>query len=126
MNSYISPEELKNLSESERRALEIERSKYLGGSETTTHLVKGLDYALLAKVKEDLTKKEREAELQQRSAENLSSSDKLSASSYSKLISTEGHAHQVEAIDDFKTFIGKAVFDVIFRKSSYFTLNMFF
>ena len=32
--------------------LDIEKSKYLGGSEETTHMVKGLDYALLARYRQ--------------------------------------------------------------------------
>ena len=32
----------------------IERSKYLGGDMDHTHLVKGLDYALLQKTKSDI------------------------------------------------------------------------
>lgn len=32
--------------------LDIEKSKYLGGSEETTHMVKGLDYALLARFRQ--------------------------------------------------------------------------
>jgi hypothetical protein len=117
LNSYISPEELKNLSEAERRALEIERSKYLGGSENTTHLVKGLDYALLAKVKEDLAKKERETELQQRADDPTL--DRSAGSGFSKVISTDGPILGVESIDEFKTFIGKSVYEVLFRKPSY-------
>lgn len=36
----------------------IEESKYLGGDLEHTHLVKGLDYALLQKVKAEIEKKE--------------------------------------------------------------------
>ena len=35
----------------ERRKLVIQESKYLGGDMEHTHLVKGLDYALLEKVR---------------------------------------------------------------------------
>ena len=37
-------------SAAERRMKEIQESKYLGGDMEHTHLVKGLDYALLQKV----------------------------------------------------------------------------
>ncbi|KAK9673317.1 hypothetical protein RND81_12G160200 [Saponaria officinalis] len=41
----------------EEHKLAIERSKYLGGDVEHTHLVKGLDYALLHKVKSEMDKK---------------------------------------------------------------------
>lgn len=40
----------------------IQESKYLGGDMEHTHLVKGLDYALLEKVKAEITSKEVEEE----------------------------------------------------------------
>jgi len=46
----------------ERRKLVIQESKYLGGDMEHTHLVKGLDYALLEKVKAEITNKEQEEE----------------------------------------------------------------
>lgn len=41
------------LDEAERRRQQIEESKYLGGDVEHTHLVKGLDFALLEKVRND-------------------------------------------------------------------------
>lgn len=46
----------------ERRKQIIQESKYLGGDMEHTHLVKGLDYALLEKVRAEITSKEREEE----------------------------------------------------------------
>ncbi|XP_035825387.1 protein Red isoform X1 [Aplysia californica] len=46
----------------ERRKQVIQASKYLGGDMEHTHLVKGLDYALLEKVRAEITSKEREDE----------------------------------------------------------------
>lgn len=37
-----------------RRLMDIEKSKYMGGDEKTTHKVKGLDFALLRKKREEL------------------------------------------------------------------------
>lgn len=37
--------------------LSIEKSKYLGGDVEHTHLVKGLDYALLNKIRSEMVKK---------------------------------------------------------------------
>ncbi|XP_063955286.1 protein Red-like [Lytechinus pictus] len=47
---------------SNRRKQLIEESKYLGGDMEHTHLVKGLDYALLHKVRAEINNKEREVE----------------------------------------------------------------
>ncbi|XP_071509960.1 protein Red-like [Diadema antillarum] len=47
---------------SNRRKQLIEESKYLGGDMEHTHLVKGLDYALLHKVRAEINTKEREME----------------------------------------------------------------
>ncbi|KNC86415.1 hypothetical protein SARC_01421 [Sphaeroforma arctica JP610] len=42
----------------ELRNAEIERTRYLGGDVEHTHLVRGLDYALLQKVKSDITQED--------------------------------------------------------------------
>ena len=39
------------------KTLTYEQSKYLGGDESHTHLVKGLDYAFLKKVRKELEMK---------------------------------------------------------------------
>jgi hypothetical protein len=43
----------------ELRKKEIEESKYLGGDMEHTHLVKGLDYSLLHKIRSELEKDKR-------------------------------------------------------------------
>ncbi|RYG41987.1 hypothetical protein EON68_02440, partial [archaeon] len=43
------------------RATDYEKSKYLGGDLAHTHLVKGLDFALLAKVREEMQEQQDEA-----------------------------------------------------------------
>ena len=47
----------------EKRRQVIQESKFLGGDMAHTHLVKGLDYALLQKVRAEITSKERDEEL---------------------------------------------------------------
>ncbi|OTF69352.1 hypothetical protein BLA29_011345, partial [Euroglyphus maynei] len=54
----------------ERRKQLIQKSKYLGGDMEHTHLVKGLDYALLQKIKAEIqTKEEEEAYLKEQQEE---------------------------------------------------------
>lgn len=48
------------ISEEAVRSLTVEESKYLGGDMEHTHLVKGLDFALLAKVRAEMEQKEDE------------------------------------------------------------------
>jgi IK cytokine len=47
------------VSSEEMRKKEIEESKYLGGDMEHTHLVKGLDYSLLHKIRSELEKEKR-------------------------------------------------------------------
>lgn len=53
----VAPPGAVDLKSAESHKLAIERSKYLGGDVEHTHLVKGLDYALLHKVKSEMDKK---------------------------------------------------------------------
>lgn len=50
------------VTQAEKRKKIIEESKFLGGDMEHTHLVKGLDYALLEKVRAEITIKETDDE----------------------------------------------------------------
>lgn len=52
-NTRFDDDNIDTVDEEERRRQQIEDSKYLGGDVEHTHLVKGLDFALLEKVKND-------------------------------------------------------------------------
>ena len=54
----------------EKRKKIIEESKFLGGDMEHTHLVKGLDYALLDKVRAEITHKETHDEDLEAAVEN--------------------------------------------------------
>ncbi|OQR71177.1 hypothetical protein BIW11_01547, partial [Tropilaelaps mercedesae] len=56
----VAPDLKSNLNAAERRKQLIQESKFLGGDMEHTHLVKGLDYALLQKVRSEIEAKERE------------------------------------------------------------------
>ncbi|XP_071787633.1 protein Red-like [Asterias amurensis] len=58
----VAPDSQAGDTASNRRKQLIEESKYLGGDMEHTHLVKGLDYALLHKVRAEITTKEKEKE----------------------------------------------------------------
>ncbi|KAL2327541.1 hypothetical protein Fmac_020968 [Flemingia macrophylla] len=53
----VAPPGTVDLRSSDAHKLSIEKSKYLGGDVEHTHLVKGLDYALLNKVRSEIDKK---------------------------------------------------------------------
>lgn len=58
----VAPDAKSGLDAAERRRQMIQESKFLGGDMEHTHLVKGLDYALLQKVRSEITSKEKEEE----------------------------------------------------------------
>ncbi|XP_057333151.1 protein Red [Microplitis mediator] len=58
----VAPDVKSGIDAAERRRLMIQQSKFLGGDMEHTHLVKGLDYALLQKVRSEIETKETEQE----------------------------------------------------------------
>ncbi|XP_063979658.1 protein Red [Diachasmimorpha longicaudata] len=63
-NAYraVAPDLKSGMDAAERRRQMIQQSKFLGGDMEHTHLVKGLDYALLQKVRSEIEAKETEQE----------------------------------------------------------------
>uniref|UniRef100_A0A1B0EZE8 RED-like N-terminal domain-containing protein n=1 Tax=Phlebotomus papatasi TaxID=29031 RepID=A0A1B0EZE8_PHLPP len=58
----VAPDLKSGIDAAERRRQMIQESKFLGGDMEHTHLVKGLDYALLQKVRSEIVAKEHEQE----------------------------------------------------------------
>ncbi|CAA9999653.1 unnamed protein product [Nesidiocoris tenuis] len=58
----VAPDLKSGIDAAERRRQMIQESKFLGGDMEHTHLVKGLDYALLQKVRSEIQAKEQEQE----------------------------------------------------------------
>uniref|UniRef100_A0A182NNA6 RED-like N-terminal domain-containing protein n=1 Tax=Anopheles dirus TaxID=7168 RepID=A0A182NNA6_9DIPT len=58
----VAPDAKSGMDAAERRRQQIQESKFLGGDMEHTHLVKGLDYALLQKVRSEIMAKEHEQE----------------------------------------------------------------
>ena len=100
------------------RIAEINRSKYLGGDTEHTHLVKGLDFALLERVKSDIAKKEQEEEERRRREREKAEEEQRIAEkdqpSAAKIVSDSGVI--VDKPGTFKTRMGKALYTVIFVK----------
>lgn len=79
----------------ERRLQAIENSKFLGGDMTHTHLVKGLDYALLQKIRSELEEQSQsEDPIKEKVAEVVEQKDEVSFSTrigkaiYNQMLST--------------------------------------
>lgn len=60
----VAPDVKSGMDAAERRRQMIQQSKFLGGDMEHTHLVKGLDYALLQKVRSEIEQKEQEQEIE--------------------------------------------------------------
>ncbi|KAK2185184.1 hypothetical protein NP493_243g01063 [Ridgeia piscesae] len=86
----------------ERRKQAIQESKYLGGDMEHTHLVKGLDYALLEKVRAEICSKE---EVEEEEMEAAVSSAKR-----------KEREEEEEEMMQFKTKMGRNIFRTLFRR----------
>uniref|UniRef100_A0A3B4VP53 IK cytokine n=1 Tax=Seriola dumerili TaxID=41447 RepID=A0A3B4VP53_SERDU len=85
-------------SAAEKRRQLIQESKFLGGDMEHTHLVKGLDFALLQKVRAEITSKEKEEEdmmekVQKEAKKDVEPEEKI----------------------EFKTRLGRNIYRVVFR-----------
>jgi len=95
----VAPDAKSGLDAAERRKQMIQESKFLGGDMEHTHLVKGLDYALLSKVRSEITNKEREEE-ELEEVIKVKTKDR-----------DDDEDYQV----DFRTKFGRSVFRSVFR-----------
>ncbi|CAH0545995.1 unnamed protein product [Brassicogethes aeneus] len=101
----VAPDLKSGFDAAERRRQMIQESKFLGGDMEHTHLVKGLDYALLQKVRSEIQHKEHEQEQEM---------EKLATKSIEE---KEKEKKEVQKKDEeelkFKTKIGKSIFHTI-------------
>lgn len=101
----VAPDLKSGFDAAERRKRMIQESKYLGGDMEHTHLVKGLDYALLQKVR---------AEIHQSEAEQEAELERLATKSMEEVEKKEepGPKRDDEEMQ-FKTRIGKSIHQTI-------------
>jgi len=85
----------------ERRKQVIQASKYLGGDMEHTHLVKGLDFALLEKVRAEITYKEKEDEDMMEEVVDQKPREKEEEDPEEKM--------------NFKTKLGRNIFRTVFK-----------
>ncbi|KAF5281718.1 hypothetical protein FQA39_LY17739 [Lamprigera yunnana] len=96
----VAPDLKSGFDAAERRKQMIQESKYLGGDMEHTHLVKGLDYALLQKVRAEIQQRETEQEIEMerllsKQAEELEKKDEMNKKEDEEI--------------QFKTKIGRAI-----------------
>lgn len=98
----------------ERRRKLIQESKFLGGDIEHTHLVKGLDYALLQKVRSEIVVKEAEQELEmERLAEDETNEEETKAPEKSdKPEKADKNDDKPDELE-FKTILGKNIHRLI-------------
>ncbi|XP_030067472.1 protein Red [Microcaecilia unicolor] len=89
-------------SAAEKRRQLIQESKFLGGDMEHTHLVKGLDFALLQKVRAEIASKEKEEEDLMEKPQKETKKD-------------EDPENKIE----FKTRLGRNVYRMLFRNKNY-------
>lgn len=106
----VAPDIKSGLDAAERRRQMIQESKFLGGDMEHTHLVKGLDYALLQKVRSEIVVKEHEQEVEmEKLAEEAEEKEKERAEE--ELERTTGHQPDEEPA--FRTILGRNVLNTI-------------
>lgn len=94
----VAPDLKSGMDAAERRRQMIQESKFLGGDMEHTHLVKGLDYALLQKVRSEIQAKEQEQEEEME-----------------KLVKTKKEKKDDEEEMHFKTKLGRNVYRALFK-----------
>eukprot|EP00096_Caligus_rogercresseyi_P008511 TRINITY_DN2745_c0_g1_i1.p1 TRINITY_DN2745_c0_g1~~TRINITY_DN2745_c0_g1_i1.p1 ORF type:complete len:583 (+),score=178.61 TRINITY_DN2745_c0_g1_i1:62-1810(+) len=108
----VAPDVKSSYDAAERRRQTIQESKFLGGDMEHTHLVKGLDFALLQKVRSEIFVRETEEVLPQADEEE---DDAQAASSEAKDEAKEPGDPVLDLINGCKTSISKNLLRTLFR-----------
>ncbi|KAM3963913.1 IC cytokine homolog beag [Aphomia sociella] len=104
----VAPDLKSGMDAKERRRQLIQESKYLGGDMDHTHLVKGLDYALLQKVRSEIQTREQEQEAEM---ERL-------VSVPVEPVKEKKEVAVVEEEMQFKTPMGKNIYNMIMEQKN--------
>lgn len=107
-NAYraVAPDSKSGLDAAERRRQLIQESKFLGGDMEHTHLVKGLDYALLQKVRSEIIVQEQEEEIEMEKMAEIAEQK-----AEEERAADEEAQHFVE--NEHRTVIGRNIFNTI-------------
>jgi len=99
----VAPDARAEENQAERRKQVIQESKYLGGDMEHTHLVKGLDYALLEKVRAEISAMEHQQE------------EQMEAIATTQETNTEKKEEDPEVQMQFNTRLARNVFRTVFK-----------
>lgn len=114
----VAPDIKSGLDAEERRRQMIQESKFLGGDMEHTHLVKGLDFALLQKVRSEIVVKEHEQEIEM---------EKLAEEAEVKEKEEELEKASLSDEPEFRTILGRNVLNTInFYRSRHVDKNELF
>lgn len=105
----VAPDLKSGIDAAERRRQIIQESKFLGGDIEHTHLVKGLDYALLQKVRSEIVSKEHEQEAELEKLAEKEDEEKLQREKIEKTEKEKGEKEEVE----FKSVMGRNIHRLI-------------
>ncbi|XP_049292706.1 protein Red [Anopheles funestus] len=120
----VAPDVKSGLNAAERRRQQIQESKFLGGDMEHTHLVKGLDYALLQKVRSEIIAKEHEQEEEMEKLVDIEPSAEVPIASSGPTVPTQrgSGASNVdkEPQDDleFRTVLGQNIYRTLEKQRS--------
>jgi len=98
------PQDAQSQSEEVLRSMTVEESKYLGGDMEHTHMVKGLDYALLKKVRTQMAK-----EGEQLTSEEFGEDESFEEPESQEALLTRGLVRP-----KFQSELGREIFDTLF------------
>lgn len=101
----VAPDSKSGMDAAERRRQMIQESKFLGGDMEHTHLVKGLDYALLQKVRSEIIVQEQEDEIQMEKLAEM-------AEQKAEMDRAEEEASHAEETEH-RTVMGRNIFNTI-------------
>uniref|UniRef100_A0A1B0FDM0 RED-like N-terminal domain-containing protein n=1 Tax=Glossina morsitans morsitans TaxID=37546 RepID=A0A1B0FDM0_GLOMM len=113
-NAYraVAPDLKSGIDAAERRKRIIQESKFLGGDMEHTHLVKGLDYALLQKVRSELQVKEQE----EREIAAAEASEKLAEAAAAERL--EAERREAEDTMAIKGSMARNIYNLVQSKRS--------
>jgi len=98
----------------------------LGGDLEHTHLVKGLDFALLAKVQSEI-EAEQKMKMESKAREAQSKTNSTSTLlGMKQIITTHGKVKAYDAPTEYKTHLGKLIYHELFEKQRPESVDVFY
>lgn len=115
-NAYraVAPDAKSGIDAAERRRRIIQESKFLGGDMEHTHLVKGLDYALLQKVRSELQSKD----LEEQEQAAIAQSEKMAEAAAAEALEQQQREAEEANNMTIKTAMAKNIYNLVQARRS--------